>query len=211
MDGVLVNTNPYHKSAWTTYAAELGHNIDEVWMSRHIFGRINRDAITALLGHEPSEEELKIHTANKEALFIDLFRPHIALLPGLDKLLAEAKAANVPLAVATSAPRMNVEFIFGELGLAQYFPVVIDDEMITRGKPDPEIYLKAAKALSVQPEDCLVFEDSFSGVRAAHAAGMPVIALSTTHKSFEFTDVELVIKDFQDFCLSDWWNGESHV
>lgn len=210
MDGVLVDSNPYHRQAWTSYAKALGKSIDQTWLSKHVFGRINRDALSALLGRVPTDEELAQHSANKEALFLDLFTPNITLLAGLETLLPQAKAAGIPMAVATSAPRMNVEFVFDRLGLSAFFEVVIDEEMIERGKPDPEIYLKAAKALAIRPEDCLVFEDSFSGVQAGLAAGMPVIALSTTHKSFEFNEVEKVIKDFRDFSLEDWWDGGSY-
>lgn len=208
MDGVLVDTNPFHKQAWTAYAKQLGHSVTDNWMARNIYGKINRDAITSLLGSAPNETQLAAHTLAKESLFIELYKPHIALIPGLTVLLNDALAKGIPMAVATSAPRMNVEFIFRELGLRKYFPVVVDEEMVTRGKPDPEIYLKAAKALNRQPEECLVFEDSLAGVQAGLAAGMPVIAVATTHKAYEFSEVEKVIKDFRDFSLEDWWDGK---
>ena len=204
MDGVIVDTNPFHKQAWMSYAQELGKNISEEWMHEHVYGRINREALTALLGTPPTEAELVEHTQRKEALFIESYRPHISMVPGLDKVLSEARQEGISLAVATSAPRMNVEFIFQELGLAEFFPVVIDDQMVEKGKPDPEIYLHAAHALGVAPSECLVFEDSFSGVKAGLAAGMKVIALSTTHSAEEFDGVEMVMPDFSHFTIEDW-------
>jgi len=207
MDGVLVDTNPFHMRAWTAYAQELGHVISEEWMARNVFGRINREALTALLGHVPTDEEVKIHTLNKETMFIREYSKHIQLVPGLEQLLPQAKAMGIPMAVATSAPRMNVEFIFDRLGLAKYFPIVVDDELVTKGKPDPEIYLLTAEKLGIQPSECLVFEDSFSGVAAGLAAGIKVIAVSTTHSSEEFEGVEGVIEDFEGLEPSDWWEN----
>lgn len=207
MDGVLVDTNPFHKRAWTAYARELGHDISEEWMASHVYGRINREALTALLGYIPSEEEVRRHTLNKETMFIRDYSDHIHLVPGLDVLLPAAKALGIPMAVATSAPRMNVEFIFDRLGLATYFPIVVDDEFVTKGKPDPEIYLLTAEKLDIQPSDCLVFEDSFSGVTAGLVAGMKVIAVSTTHSSEEFDGVEMVIEDFEGLESSNWWGN----
>lgn len=207
MDGVLVDTNPFHKRAWTAYARELGHDITEEWMASHVYGRINREALTALLGYVPSEAEVKRHTMNKETMFIREYSQHIQLVAGLDKLLSAAKALGIPMAVATSAPRMNVEFIFERLGLAAYFPTVVDDELVTRGKPDPEIYLMTAEKLGIPPSGCLVFEDSFSGVAAGLGAGMKVIAVSTTHSAGEFDGVEMVIEDFEGFEPSDWWRN----
>lgn len=207
MDGVLVDTNPFHKRAWTAYARELGHDITEEWMASHVYGRINREALTALLGHIPSESEVKRHTMNKETMFIREYSHHIQLIPGLDNLLPAAKTLGIPMAVATSAPRMNVEFIFDRLGLSPYFPIVIDDELVTKGKPDPEIYLLTAEKLGIQPAECLVFEDSFSGVAAGLAAGMKVIAVSTTHAAEEFEGVELVIGDFEGLEPSDRWEN----
>lgn len=205
MDGVIVDTNPFHKEAWMKYASKLGKDITEDWMHEHVYGRINKEALTALLGEVPDDDALATHTAAKEALFIESYRDHIEMVTGLRPLLTQAKAAGIPMAVATSAPRMNVKFIFESLGLAEFFPIVVDDQLVTKGKPDPEIYLLTAEKLGISPDQCLVFEDSFSGVRAGLAAGMKVIALSTTHHSHEFSGVEAVMQDFTDLTLSDWY------
>ena len=206
MDGVIVDTNPFHKQAWMRYARQLGKHITEAWMHEHVYGRINKEALTALLGSVPDDEELRQHTEAKEALFLDSYRDHVAMVPGLRSVLVQGKEAGIPMAVATSAPRMNVEFIFEALGLEAFFPVVIDDQMVTKGKPDPEIYLLTADQLGIPPAQCLVFEDSFSGVNAGLAAGMAVIALSTTHSPDEFRGVEHTMRDFTAFSLSEWFS-----
>lgn len=205
MDGVLVDTNPFHKRAWTAYARQLGHDISEEWMASHVYGRINREALASLLGYEPTEEEVKEHTRKKETMFIGEYSNHIRLVAGLKTLLPVAKSMGIPMAVATSAPRMNVEFIFDRLGLDEYFPIVVDDEFVKKGKPNPEIYLLTAQKLGFNPTDCLVFEDSFSGVTAGLDAGMKVIAVSTTHAAEEFDGVEIVIEDFEELNTADWW------
>ena len=205
LDGVIVDTNPFHKQAWMNYASQLGKDITEEWMHEHVYGRINKEALTSLLGAVPNEAELIQHTEAKEALFLESYREHVSMVSGLHAVLVQAQEAGIPMAVATSAPRMNVEFIFDALGLDVFFPIVIDDQMVTKGKPDPEIYLLAADRLGIAPEFCLVFEDSFSGVAAGKAAGMKVIALSTTHSPDEFSGVEHTMADFTEFSSSEWF------
>ncbi|SHO57525.1 HAD family hydrolase [Vibrio quintilis] len=102
-------------------------------------------------------------------------REAIPLKPGVAELLEYLKQHQIPVAVATSTQRERALLKLRHAGLADYFPVVIGGDQVTRSKPDPEIYLKAAAALGISPADCLALEDSANGVRAAVAAGMKVI------------------------------------
>jgi beta-phosphoglucomutase-like phosphatase (HAD superfamily) len=104
----------------------------------------------------------------------------------------------VKTAVASAAPKVNVDFVFEKTGLRPYFDVSIDANDVTRGKPDPEIYLKTAEKLNCSSEACLVFEDSMPGIQAGRNAGMKVIGVATSHPAETLKDTEFVIKDFTE-------------
>jgi beta-phosphoglucomutase len=102
----------------------------------------------------------------------------------------------VPVAIGTSAPRSNVDFVLQHTGLGEFFPVILDETDVERGKPDPEIYLKVAARLRLPPGRCIIFEDSLSGVEAAQRAGAFVIGVATTHRVEELAHTDFVIHDF---------------
>ncbi|MFO7256714.1 MAG: HAD family phosphatase [Bacteroidota bacterium] len=196
MDGVIVDSNPYHEVALREFCARYGYQLTEDDLRNRIFGRTNKDWIPSLFG-DLDPEDIASYGDEKEELFREIYAPHIRPLEGLIEFLEKLKAANIPRAVATSAPRENVDFILDKTGTWKYFDVVLDQSNVTRGKPDPEIYLKTAKALKLPSRRCIVFEDSLSGVLAARAANCRVIGITTTHKIDEFPPVDRVIDDFR--------------
>jgi beta-phosphoglucomutase-like phosphatase (HAD superfamily) len=113
--------------------------------------------------------------------------------------LENAKTMFAGLAVATSAPPENVDFVLDTLNLRQFFPIIVDETQVSKGKPDPEIYLKTANLLHANPKQCIVFEDSLSGIQAAKNAGMLVIGVTTTHSAQELANqVAGTIENFND-------------
>ena len=161
-------------------------------------GRTNREIFAILLGREVSKSEGLRLEAEKERIYRDLFRPHRKLLPGLRRLLGELKTHAVPMALATSAPTSNVDFILDGLKARSFFDTVVDASQITHGKPHPEIFLTAAVRLGAAPRNCVVFEDSILGVKAARRAGMPVIGIATSHCDEELTGTVFTRPDFQE-------------
>jgi beta-phosphoglucomutase-like phosphatase (HAD superfamily) len=103
----------------------------------------------------------------------------------------------VKLAIGTSAPRSNVDFVLKHTGIGKYFPVILDESHVTHGKPNPEIYINCAAALNYPPSQCIVFEDSLSGVAAGRAAGSPVVGVATTHTAFEL-GTKVTLNDFSE-------------
>ena len=196
MDGVIVDSNPYHEIALREFAAQYGYRLTDEDLRDRIFGRTNKDWIPQLLGTS-DPEAIARYADEKEALYRDLYAPHIRPLDGLIAFLEKLKAQGIPRAVATSAPRENVDFTLEKTGTRSYFDVILDESFVTRGKPDPQIYLKTAKALKLSPSRCIVFEDSFSGVLAAKAAGCRVIGITTTHEKDDLPPVDRVIDDFR--------------
>ena len=106
------------------------------------------------------------------------------------------------MAIATSGILVNIDFMFDHVPISHFFEQVINSTHIQNGKPDPEIFITTAQKLHVHPENCVVFEDSIAGVEAANAAGMKVVALTTTHTLEELHDADLVIDDYTQISYS---------
>ena len=196
MDGVLVDSNPTHKIALKQFCEKHGYDLSEKDLREKIYGRTNRDWLLNLFGNL-NEETIKAYAEEKEALFRELY-VHIKPLNGLHSFLEKLDAAGIPRAIATSAPRANVDFTISRTHIERFFPVILDDSFVTKGKPDPQIYLKSAEALGIRPDRCVVFEDSLSGVTAAKRAGCKVVGVTTTHTREELADTDLNIDNFED-------------
>ncbi|MGD2294665.1 MAG: HAD family phosphatase [Candidatus Aminicenantes bacterium] len=197
MDGVIVDNMEYHKKAWGIFLEKYAPDIELEEFSKH-FGKVNRDLLQIVFKREISGEEESRFGEEKEAIYREIYADHIVPTAGLLDILDSLKNNSIKTAVATAAPRINMDFMFEKTGIRKYFDVLIDATEVTRGKPDPEIYLKAAERLNRHPKDCLVFEDSFPGVQAARNAGMKVVALATSHPADRLQNADSVIKDFTE-------------
>ncbi len=196
MDGVLIDSNPTHKIALHQFCKEHGHELTEQQLREKVYGRMNRDWLTSVFGDLP-EEKLRQYADEKEALFRRLYHD-IKPLDGLIDFLKKMDNENLPRAIATSAPKANVDFALSKTGLAPFFEIILDDSFVTSGKPDPEIYLKTVAALNMVAGDCVVFEDSLSGVKAGKAAGCKVVGIMTTHTAEELSETHFSIPDFSN-------------
>lgn len=205
MDGVLVNSNPFHLQKWVDLLNERGISYDPADLPKQILGPRNDTAFRYFFGPHLSEAEIHQLSEELEERFRRTYRPHAQPLPGLASLLGEFHHAGVPMAVASSAMRKNVEFIVDTLGFRPYFQCLVTGDEVTHPKPDPEIYLMTAAKLAVPPSRCLAFEDSFVGVDAAKRAGMACVAVGSTFSLEELraqTRADLVVGSFADLTLS---------
>lgn len=196
MDGVLVDSNPFHKISLKQFCAKYGFELTEEQLREKIYGRTNKDWIPNVFGKLSMEQIMK-YQDEKEALFREIYKKDIKPVDGLIPFLEKLEKYNIPRAIATSAPRANVDFTLTETGTVSWFPTILDESFVTRGKPDPEIYLKTAAVLGFKPENCVVFEDSLSGVRAGKAAGCKVVGITTTHTPEELFETDFIIDDFR--------------
>jgi beta-phosphoglucomutase len=166
-------------------------------------GRRNSEIFPILFGREVPREEWMAYESEKEGLYRELSRGRLAPMKGLLRLLAHYKEARIPTALATSAPEPNVVHTLREIGLADEFSIIIRGDQVGRGKPAPDVFLAAAKRLAVEPADCIVFEDAPMGVVAAQAAGMPVVALTTSFSAAHFAGLQpppsAIYADFDGF------------
>ena len=196
MDGVIVDSNPTHTIALRKFCEIHGHHLTDEELRAKIYGRANKDWLPDIFGNKMTTGGYQKLADEKEALFRELFEPIIQPLEGLLDFLGILKQNKIALAIASSAPPENVRFTLEKTGIKKYFDIVLDESSFTRGKPDPEIYLKTASLLDFSPEQCVVFEDSIAGVDSARKAGCKVIGITTTHTKEEFIGTDLVIDDF---------------
>jgi beta-phosphoglucomutase family hydrolase len=209
LDGVIVDSNPVHEEAWRRYMRRFGIDLDATAIGR-MFGRRNDEIVRDFFAGPPlSPERVYAHGAAKEMLYREMMRSQLdgRLVQGIREFLDRHKAA--PIALATNGEPANVEFVLEEAGLRGYFRVVVDGHQVERPKPDPEIYLLAARLLDVLPENCIIFEDSEWGLEAARAAGARVVAVTTTHSSLDHASLD--IDNFRSGDLEPWLNEQTPV
>ncbi len=196
MDGVIVDSNPYHKIALKQFCEKHGHHLTDEQLINKIYGRTNTEWITNLFG-ELSPQQLTDFAFEKEELYRQLYEKDIRPVKGLIHFLETLDRQTIPRAIGTSAPRANVDFTLSKTGTSHFFKIILDESAILHGKPNPEIYLKVAEALNLPPEQCIVIEDSLSGVAAGRRSGAKVIGITTTHTPEELIDTDMIINDFE--------------
>jgi beta-phosphoglucomutase family hydrolase len=199
MDGVLVENSGFHDRAWQMICKKYNSKKtpEEI---KSIFGGTNNLFVAKLLGIT-DDEEIKVIAEEKEALYREIYNDFIQLPDGLFNLLNELKQNNIPMAVATSAPTVNLDFVLDKLKISSYFEVLVDESFVKHGKPDPEIYRVTAQRLNIAPENCIVIEDSIFGIQSAKANGMKVIGITTTFNLEQINFADLVIKSFKEIDL----------
>jgi beta-phosphoglucomutase family hydrolase len=201
MDGVIVHSNPIHREAWVAYNRMHGLETTEA-MHQFMYGKRNDEIVRSFYGAHLNASEVFAHGAAKEALYREMIQPLLpgAFVSGLREFIE--RHTNLVIGLGTNAEPLNVRFILEQSGLAHFFQAVVDGHQVARAKPAPDIYLEVARRLAIEPEFCVVFEDSHSGVAAGLAAGMRVVGVRTTHSTFE--GVSLAIDNFEDPALEPW-------
>lgn len=196
LDGTLIDNNSYHRQTWERYLEKMGKKISEEEFNANMNGRTNEDAIKYIYGKDISSQESLKHTLDKEALYREIYKPFIKPVSGLIDFLELLKSKNISMAIATSGIQPNIDFMFENIPIKKYFDAVVNSSHIKKGKPDPEIYLKAASLLNVAAKNCLVFEDAAVGIKSAKAAGMKVIAVATTQPKEELREADIIVDDY---------------
>ena len=196
MDGTLMNNNPYHFKAWQAFYTKYNRSISLDDYKTEISGHTSVEIFQTFFGKVMTPEEITTHANEKNLLYRELYKPYIKPLDGLIAFLQEIYAAGIPMNIATSGSPANVRFMFEHIPIAHYFKHVVDASEVIHGKPDPEIFLKAAQYANADPTKCIAFEDSFAGIASAKAAGMKVVGITTMEKREEMTNTDLVIDDY---------------
>lgn len=179
LDGVIVDTAVYHYKAWKQLANELGFDFTEE-QNEHLKG-INRIKSLQLIlgwgGLQKSDAEIQTLATRKNGWYVEMInsmKPD-EILPGSRELLVALQAAGIKIALGSASK--NSSIILNKTGLADLFDAIVDGNVVSASKPDPQVFLKGAELLNVAPADCIVFEDAVSGVQAGKAGGMKVVGI----------------------------------
>lgn len=203
MDGVLVDTGEFHYRSWSQILPQYGIPFDRDRFQA-TFGMNNAGVIATLSGETPTQARVAEIGGRKEALFREIIRGQVQPLPGVLDWLERLQAWGFRQAMASSAPPANIDALVGELGLRPYFQAIISGAALP-SKPDPTVFLQAAAAIDVAPEQCLVFEDAVAGVGAARRAGMRCIAVTTTNPAPALEDADLVVDRLDGLTQEAFW------
>jgi HAD superfamily hydrolase (TIGR01509 family) len=203
MDGLMFNTEDVYTLAGTELLARRGRLFTSE-VKDAMMGRPPRAAFEAVIELLDLDEPWENLAAESDEIFLGLLPAHMATMPGLLELLSALEQAGIPKAIATSSGRRLADVCLSAFQLAPRFNFILTSENITRGKPDPEIYLLAAERFGVPPTEMLVLEDSQTGCRAAAASGAFTVAVPGEHsRSHDFSVANLVIKGLGDRRLYD--------
>jgi HAD superfamily hydrolase (TIGR01509 family) len=208
MDGVIVDSNPIHRKAWVAFNRRYGLETTEAMLDG-MYGRHNDRIVRDFFGDGLAPEEVTARGAAKEALYREMVGDRVEemLVPGLRPFLDLYRGA--PKAVASNAEPENVNFLLDGAGLRPYFGAVLAGDQASHPKPYPEIYLRAADLLEIAPANCIVFEDSHTGIAAARAAGMRVVGIRTTHVNLPGTDI--TADNFLNGTLHSWLGAQKRA
>jgi len=191
MDGVLVDSYAAHLESWRCLAREMGRHITESQFAS-TFGRTSREIIAELFG-ESDADRIRVLDDRKEAIYRELIRDHIPVMPGAAALVERCVTAGFRTGVGSSGPAANVSLVCEGLGISRLLTAVVSGADVRRGKPDPEVFLIAAQRLEVEPAKCIVIEDAPVGIEAAHRAGMRCVALASSHPETSLSHADRVV------------------
>jgi beta-phosphoglucomutase len=204
MDGVLIDSNPFHLRIWSEFLTLHGVSFNPETLGAEIFGQRDDYALRMFFGADLSDEQSLGWSEELEHNFREAFRAHARALPGAAELIRECHGQGIPMAVASSAMRKNVDFVVEALRLKPYFQAIVSGDEVSHPKPDPEIYLAAASHLGVAASRCVAFEDSPIGIEAVVRAGMKCVAIASTFAIEDLkkeTRAHLVVRSFEELNL----------
>lgn len=195
MDGTLLDSAAYHSEAWREVLARDGVVVTEAQFVSS-FGQRNDTILREWLGADLPDSEIERIGGAKEARYRELVRERgVVLLPGVGVWLARLHAAGWRQAIASAAPRLNVEAILDALALRPFFAAITSSEDVRRGKPDPQVFLLAAERLGVPPARSIVVEDAPAGLEGARRGGMRCVGVRTSHTHLQ---ADLVVDSLAD-------------
>ena len=202
MDGVIVDTAPYHLGAWQYVFQKRGVNFTDRDFKRN-FGQRNDTIIRNALGENTTQSDINVIASEKEDYFRRTVAQNIKPLPGAIKLIKALSEDGFKIAIASSAPIENIRLLIGNLGIGDCFHHIVTGRDVTEGKPSPQGFLLAAQRLGVEPEHCIVIEDAVAGVAAAKRAGMHCLAVTNTHPRERLGEADLVVDSLEEVSVID--------
>jgi beta-phosphoglucomutase len=202
MDGVLVDTGELHFQSWVIALTEVGIPFDREKF-RQTFGMNNNGILSVMIGHPPEPSFLASVSDRKEGLFRQMIRVKVHPMPGVRTWLEHLQGMGYRQAVASSAPIANIDALVDEIHIRAYFSAIVSAYDLP-SKPDPAVFLEAARQLGVAPKRCIVIEDAIPGVKAAQLAGMKCIAVTTTNPRQDLSEAEIIVDSLEELQLENF-------
>ena len=201
MDGVLANTYNAHYHCWHELAEGEGIEYGPSDFAAN-FGRTSREIIAQCWGLR-DEARIAALCRRKEEAFRRIIADDFPAMPGAAELLGDLHSAGFRLAIGSSAPPENVEMVVARLGVGDLLDAIVTGSDVSRGKPDPQVFLMAAERLGVKPARCAVVEDAPPGVQAAKAAGMAAVGMASTGRTVEeLAEADIVVRSLSELTPS---------
>ncbi|HPI99718.1 MAG TPA: beta-phosphoglucomutase [Enterococcus sp.] len=204
LDGVITDTAKFHYLAWKDLADEIGIEID-LKFNEQLKGISRMDSLERILAYGNkadayTTEEKEALAEKKNTHYVELLQDLTPddLLPGVQDFLNEAKAQNVPCAIASASK--NAPFILEKLGVQEAFDAIVDPATLTKGKPDPEIFIRAAEAIKIAPAEAVGFEDAQAGLDGIKAAGMYAVGV---YSGEELHGADLIVNKLTDISVTE--------
>ncbi|MCD4709211.1 MAG: HAD family phosphatase [Bacteroidales bacterium] len=200
MDGVVIDSNPYHKIAWEKFLTKQGYPYDDQLFDNLLSGRTGPTSLRLLFGDDLPEKQLNLFLEEVDLNYQNILRQTKEVRPiaGLYAFLDQITGNGHRLALATSAPTLNIELGLQKLKLENTFEHIVGKVDVSHGKPHPEVYLTTVERLGIPLENCIVFEDSRAGIQSARNAGLPVVGIASGHSQEELLKegVAMAVDDF---------------
>lgn len=198
LDGVIINSEPIHKLAFKHVCQKHGVNFTDDDYKNFCLGKTDQEGFREIIKkYNTKDISTKDLQTEKNKKYLDLIADDIKPIAGVIKLIKKL-ANNFRLALTSSSSQQEIEVPLNKLGVRNYFEVIVSAQDVSKGKPDPQPYLSTAQKLNEVPQNCLVIEDTESGILSAKSAGMKCIAITTTQLKSELGYADLVIDDFSE-------------
>ena len=198
LNGTMIDDMHYHIKAWHRILNSLGANISLERTREECYGK-NHELLERIFPGVFTEEEKARMSFEKEEAYQKEFRPQLKFIDGFENFLQAAHNQGIKTAVGSAAITFNIDFVLNGLNIRQLIDAIVSADDVAKSKPHPETFLKCAEALSVEPADCLVFEDAPKGVEAAQNAGMDCLVITTMHTADEFSTYTNIIGFIENY------------
>ncbi len=200
MDGTMIDSMPSHAKSWVAFAEHHGLVIEVEELLRQTTGRTGAECMEVLFGHAIDTEESWKLIHHKEQIYRELFAPNFAEVAGFKAFCAKAINQGLKVGVGTAGDKHNIAFAFSHLQMETAPHAVVGGDEGLPGKPEPAIFLEAARRIGVAPEHCIVFEDAPFGIEAARRAGMRAVAVCSSHTAEQLQGPHVIatIRDYHE-------------
>jgi beta-phosphoglucomutase-like phosphatase (HAD superfamily) len=200
MDGTMIDSMPFHAKSWVEFARRHGLQLDVTEILRRTTGRTGPECMREVFERDLAEDEARALVHEKESIYRELFAPVFSEVAGFRRFVTDSLGRGLRYGIATAGDRHNIGFVLERLALAVAPHTVVGGDEGLPGKPDPALFLEAARRLALRPRDCVVFEDAPFGIEAARRAGMRAVAVCTSHDARELDGPHVVarVRDYHE-------------